>query len=34
MTLEFSQLGLAPELIDYSRGWDIQRELHGKVVAG
>jgi lipoyl(octanoyl) transferase len=34
MTLEFSQLGLAPELIDYSHGWDIQRELHGKVVAG
>jgi lipoyl(octanoyl) transferase len=34
MTLEFSQLGLAPELIDYTRGWDIQRELHGKVVAG
>jgi lipoyl(octanoyl) transferase len=34
MTLEFFQLGLAPELIDYTRGWDIQRELHEKVVAG
>jgi lipoyl(octanoyl) transferase len=34
MTLEFSQLGLAPEFVDYTRGWDIQRELHAKVVAG
>jgi lipoyl(octanoyl) transferase len=34
MTLEFSQLGLAPEFVDYTRGWDIQRELHEKVVAG
>ncbi len=34
MTLEFSQPGLAPEFVDYTRGWDIQRELHGKVAAG
>ncbi|TDL34147.1 lipoyl(octanoyl) transferase LipB [Arthrobacter nitrophenolicus] len=34
MTLEFSQLGLAPELVDYQQAWDIQRELHDKVVAG
>ena len=34
MTLEFSQLGLAPEFVEYSRGWDIQRELHDNVVAG
>ncbi|WP_427135592.1 lipoyl(octanoyl) transferase LipB [Pseudarthrobacter sp. S9] len=34
MTLEFSQLGLAPDFIDYTRGWDIQRELHEKVLAG
>ena len=34
MTLEFSRLGLAPDFVDYMRGWDIQRELHGKVLAG
>ncbi|HSL36137.1 MAG TPA: lipoyl(octanoyl) transferase LipB [Arthrobacter sp.] len=34
MTLEFSQLGLDPEFVDYTRGWDIQRELHGRVLAG
>ncbi len=34
MTLEFQQLGLAPDFIDYTRGWDIQRELHEKVLAG
>jgi lipoyl(octanoyl) transferase len=34
MTLEFSGLGLAPEFVDYQHAWDIQRELHGKVVAG
>ncbi len=34
MTLEFSQLGLAPEFVDYTRGWDIQRELHERVLAG
>ena len=34
MTLEFSQLGLAPEFVDYTHGWDIQRELHERVLAG
>jgi lipoyl(octanoyl) transferase len=34
MTLQFSQLGLAPDFVDYVRGWDIQREIHEKVVAG
>jgi lipoyl(octanoyl) transferase len=34
MTLEFTQLGLAPEYVDYPRGWEIQRELHEKVLAG
>ncbi|MFD5277415.1 lipoyl(octanoyl) transferase LipB [Pseudarthrobacter sp. NPDC058362] len=34
MTLEFSQLGLAPDFVDYTRGWEIQSELHAKVVAG
>ena len=34
MTLEFSQLGLDPEFVDYTRGWDIQRELHERVLAG
>lgn len=34
MTLEFSQLGLDPEFVDYTRGWDIQRELHARVLAG
>ncbi|MDF2049443.1 lipoyl(octanoyl) transferase LipB [Arthrobacter sp. Cr_A7] len=34
MTLEFSQLGLAPDFVDYQQAWDIQRELHDKVVVG
>jgi lipoyl(octanoyl) transferase len=34
MTLEFTRLGLAPEYVDYERGWEIQRELHEKVLAG
>lgn len=34
MTLEFSKLGLAPDFVDYVHGWDVQRELHDKVVAG
>jgi lipoyl(octanoyl) transferase len=34
MTLQFLQLGLDPEFVDYSQGWDVQRELHEKVVAG
>src|SRR6478752_4056142 len=34
MTLEFSRLGLAPDFVDYMEGWEAQRELHDKVVAG
>jgi lipoyl(octanoyl) transferase len=34
MTLEFSRLGLAPEFVDYQQAWDLQRELHAKVVEG
>ncbi len=34
MTLEFTRLGLAPDFVDYTRGWDIQRALHAKVLAG
>ncbi|WP_309105582.1 lipoyl(octanoyl) transferase LipB [Arthrobacter sp.] len=34
MTLEFSQLGLAPDFVDYTRAWEIQRELHDNVLAG
>ena len=33
MTLEFSQVGLAPDFVDYTHGWDLQREIHAKVVA-
>lgn len=33
MTLEFSQVGLAPDFVEYTRGWDLQREIHAKVVA-
>jgi lipoyl(octanoyl) transferase len=33
MTLEFSQVGLAPDLVEYTRGWELQREIHAKVVA-
>jgi lipoyl(octanoyl) transferase len=33
MTLEFSTLGLAPDFVEYMKGWEIQRELHDKVVA-
>ena len=32
MTLEFSQVGLAPDFVDYTRGWDLQRGIHSKVV--
>ena len=34
MTLEFSRLGFDPEFVDYTRGWDIQRGLHKRVLAG
>lgn len=34
MSLEFSRLGMAPDFVDYQQAWDLQRELHGKVLAG
>lgn len=34
MALEFSRLGFAPEFVEYTRGWDIQRNLHQRVLAG
>ncbi|MDD1478027.1 lipoyl(octanoyl) transferase LipB [Arthrobacter sp. H16F315] len=34
MALEFSRLGFAPEFVEYARGWDIQRNLHQRVLAG
>ncbi|MDJ0320354.1 lipoyl(octanoyl) transferase LipB [Pseudarthrobacter sp. PS3-L1] len=34
MTLEFHQLGLAPDYVDYVRGLDTQQKVHDKVVAG
>lgn len=33
-TLEFTDLGLGSERIDYLRGWELQREVHAEVVAG
>ncbi len=32
--MRFVHLGFAPDLVDYHRAWDLQRELHAKVVAG
>lgn len=34
MTLEFSTLGLAPDFVDYQKGWELQREIHSQVLAG
>ncbi|MFI5085079.1 MAG: lipoyl(octanoyl) transferase LipB [Actinomycetales bacterium] len=34
MTLAFTELGFAPELVDYEQAWAIQRELHDAVTAG
>jgi lipoyl(octanoyl) transferase len=28
------RLGFAPDYVDYQRAWDLQREVHAKVVAG
>jgi lipoyl(octanoyl) transferase len=28
------RLGFAPDCVDYRRAWDVQRDLHAKVVAG
>lgn len=33
MTLEFSDLGFAPDYVDYRQAWHRQRELHDAVVA-
>lgn len=32
--LEIQTVGLAPHLIPYQEGWDLQRRLHGEIVAG
>lgn len=32
--MRFVHLGFAPDLVGYQRAWDLQRELHAKVVAG
>ncbi len=32
--LEIQTVGLAPHLIPYQAGWDLQRRLHGEIVAG
>ncbi|HET8795918.1 MAG TPA: lipoyl(octanoyl) transferase LipB [Arthrobacter sp.] len=34
MTLEFSQLGLAPHFVKYEDGWAAQQKLHAEVLAG
>jgi lipoyl(octanoyl) transferase len=32
--MQVIRLGFAPDLVDYQRAWDLQRDLHAKVVAG
>lgn len=34
MTVEFTEVGLAPNFIDYASAWDLQRSVHDNVVAG
>ncbi len=34
MALRIVHAGLAPDLVDYQRGWDLQRQVHAEVVAG
>lgn len=34
MTLVLSRVGLAPDYLEYSRGWEMQQALHADVVAG
>ncbi|MGV0109902.1 lipoyl(octanoyl) transferase LipB [Arthrobacter sp. CP30] len=34
MTLVLSRVGLAPDYIEYTQGWEIQKALHADVVAG
>jgi lipoyl(octanoyl) transferase len=32
--MQVVHLGFAPNYVDYQRAWDVQREIHAKVVAG
>ena len=32
--MQVIRLGFAPDYVDYQRAWDVQREIHAKVVAG
>lgn len=32
--MQIEHLGFAPEYVDYQRAWDVQREVHARVVAG
>lgn len=32
--MRIEQLGFAPDLIDYQAAWDLQREVHARVVSG
>lgn len=34
MTLEFSEVGFAPNFVDYLQAWDMQQKLHDEVVDG
>ncbi|MEC5199923.1 lipoyl(octanoyl) transferase [Arthrobacter sp. PL16] len=34
MTLVLSRVGLAPDYIEYTQGWEMQKALHDQVVAG
>lgn len=34
MSVEFTEVGLAPNYIDYASAWDLQRSVHDGVVAG
>lgn len=34
MTLQFTELGLAPDFVQYDDGWAAQRDLHAQVKAG
>ena len=32
--MQVIRLGFGPDYVDYQRAWDLQRELHAKVVTG
>lgn len=32
--MQIEHLGYAPDLVEYQRAWDLQREVHARVVAG